>query len=382
MSYDTIPDFLAEQRDAAPEELQGLILEFENFWERKLWHQLTEALLQFFRDPRSEPQRLPFYKAFISKFADKINQLKLVELALAASTQCPDDHEKLHFLEALAKKVDNENTQDALVYASVAVARVKLELHDRDGARRDLSNCERILDSFSSVETVVHAAFYDANATYYQMITDFAAYYRNALLYLACIDVNSLSPEEKESRAYHLSVAALVSASIYNFGELLLHPILDALVSSKEYPWLRELLFAFNRGDLDAFDRLANHITSNELLREHSAELRQKIYLAALTEAIFQRPPHERSISFSDVAESTKVRPNEIEHLIMKAFSLGLLRGTIDQVDQIAHITWVQPKVLDIKQIDNMRQRLLEWDSSVNDLGHYIENAGKDVWAV
>jgi 26S proteasome regulatory subunit N9 len=95
MSYDTIPDFLAEQRDAAPEELQGLILEFENFWERKLWHQLTEALLQFFRDPRSEPQRLPFYKTFISKFADKINQLKLVELALAASTQCPGTKPRL-----------------------------------------------------------------------------------------------------------------------------------------------------------------------------------------------------------------------------------------------------------------------------------------------
>lgn len=89
MSYDAIPDFLAEQREEAPEELQGLILEFENFWERKLWHQLTEALLQFFRDPRSEPQRLALYKTFVLKFADKINQLKLVELALAASTQCP-----------------------------------------------------------------------------------------------------------------------------------------------------------------------------------------------------------------------------------------------------------------------------------------------------
>lgn len=382
MSHNTIPDFLAEQRDEAPEELQGLILEFENFWERKLWHQLTEALLQFFRDPRSGPQRLPFYKVFILKFADKINQLKLVELALAASTQCLNDREKLQFLEALTRKVDHENTQDALVYASVAVARVKLELNDREGARKELSNCEGILDSFASVETVVHAAFYDANATYYQMITDFAAYYRNALLYLACIDVHSLSSEEKESRAYHLSLAALVSESIYNFGELLLHPILDALVQSKEYPWLRELLFAFNRGDLDAFDHLSNHVASNKLLHEHSTELRQKIYLAALTEAIFQRPPHDRSISFKDVAESTKVRPNEIEHLIMKAFSLGLLRGTIDQVDQIAHITWVQPKVLDMKQIGNMRQRLLEWDASVNDLGHYIENTGKDVWAV
>lgn len=214
------------------------------------------------------------------------------------------------------------------------------------------------------------------------MKADFAAYYRNALLYLACVDVNSLSPEEQHNRAYDLSIAALVSTSIYNFGELLLHPILDALARSKDYPWLRELLFAFNGGDLDAFDRLSNHITSNKLLNEHSVHLRQKIYLASLTEVVFRRPPHDRSMSFQYISDSTKVAPDEIEHLIMKAFSLGLLRGSIDQVDSIAHITWVQPKVLDMKQIGNMRERLLDWDSSVNELGHYIEKAGKDVWAV
>ena len=58
-----------------------------------------------------------------------------------------------------------------------------------------------------------------------------------------------------------------------------------------------------------------------------------------------------------------------------------LLRGTIDQVDEVAHITWVQPKVLDMKQIGNMRQRLLDWNSSVNQLGNWIEGAGQDVWA-
>lgn len=214
-----------------------------------------------------------------------------------------------------------------------------------------------------------------------QMKADFAAYYRNALLYLACVDVNSLSPEDQHLRAYDLSIAALVSSSIYNFGELLLHPILDALAKSEDHPWLRELLFAFNRGDLDAFDRLSNHITSNRLLNKHSVHLRQKIYLSALTEVVFRRPPHDRSMSFQYISETTKVGPDEIEHLIMKAFSLGLLRGTIDQVDGVAHVTWVQPKVLDMKQIENMRMRLLEWDSSVNGLGHYIEKAGKDVWA-
>ena len=72
--------------------------------------------------------------------------------------------------------------------------------------------------------------------------------------------------------------------------------------------------------------------------------------------------------------------PAEIEILIMKALSLGLLRGSIDQVAEIARINWVQPKVLDPGQIDGMRVRLREWDSSVNQLGNWIEGVGKEVW--
>lgn len=210
---------------------------------------------------------------------------------------------------------------------------------------------------------------------------DFANYYRNALLYLACIDLPSLSADERRRRAYYLSVAALVSNSIYNFGELLLHPILDALAQEKDDVWLRDLLFAYNRGDLAAYDVLSERIASNDLLREHSAHLRQKIYLSALTEAVFRRPPHDRTMTFAAISQETKVRPEEIEHLIMKALSLGLVRGTIDQVDEVAYISWVQPKVLDMKQIANMRQRLLDWDANVNKLGNWIEAAGKDVWA-
>jgi 26S proteasome regulatory subunit N9 len=132
---------------------------------------------------------------------------------------------------------------------------------------------------------------------------------------------------------------------------------------------------------LAAYDILAGHISSNSLLSEHRDGLRQKIYLAALTETIFRRPPHDRAMSFRTIAEETKVRPDEIEHLVMKALSLGLLRGSIDQVDEIARINWVQPKVLDMNQIDGMRKRLQEWDSSVNQLGNWIETKGQDVWA-
>ncbi len=86
-------------------------------------------------------------------------------------------------------------------------------------------------------------------------------------------------------------------------------------------------------------------------------------------------------MAFSTIRDETKVQLDEIEHLMMKALSLGLLRGTIDQVAQMANINWVQPKVLDMKQIENMRVRLKEWDASVNQLGTWMEAVGKDVWA-
>jgi 26S proteasome regulatory subunit N9 len=87
MDRDTIPNVLSDQRDAAPEELQHYFLQFEDFWERKLWHELTDSLVEFFSNPASAPQRIPLFNTFIKSFADKINTLKLVTLGLSAAEQ-------------------------------------------------------------------------------------------------------------------------------------------------------------------------------------------------------------------------------------------------------------------------------------------------------
>lgn len=280
----------------------------------------------------------------------------------------------------MTKKVNKPASQDAYVYALVAAAEVKLRLEDLSGARKDLDTAESILDTFDSVETEVHATFYRINASYYQANADFAAYYKNALLYLACIDLSSLTVTDARSRAYDLGIAALVSDSIYNFGELLLHPILETL-STTPHAWLRDLLYAFNRGDLGAYPVLEANLSKAPQLERHKEFLYQKISLSALTEAVFRRPPHDRAMTFQTISDETNVQPTDIEILIMKALSLGLLKGSIDQVAEIARINWVQPKVLDPGQIDSMRVRLKEWDSSVNQLGNWIEGVGKDVWA-
>ena len=380
MDQEKIPDFLSDQRDNAPDDLQHYFLSFEDFWERKLWHELTDILITYYQEQESASQRIPLYNNFIKSFADKINQLKLVRLGLATAAQCKDDEERLTFLTTLAERVDKPASQDAYVFALTAVASVRLRLDQQSEARKDLDKCEGILDTFDSVETAVHASFYKTSADYYQRQSNFASYYRTTLLYLACVELADLGQQDRHRIAYDLSIAALVSETIYNFGELLLHPILDALTST-QHSWLRDLLFAFNRGDLQAYQILQNHLEANQLLRQHQQFLYQKISLSALTQLVFSRAPNDRSMTFATISEETKVQLDEIEHLIMKALSLGLLRGSIDQVAEVAKISWVQPKVLDKGGIEGMRMRLKEWDGGVERLGNWIEGVGKDVWA-
>jgi 26S proteasome regulatory subunit N9 len=54
-----------------------------------------------------------------------------------------------------------------------------------------------------------------------QAKAEYAAYYRNSLLYLACVDIEKdMSAEERLGRAHDLGLSAFLGDTIYNFGEL------------------------------------------------------------------------------------------------------------------------------------------------------------------
>ena len=86
-----IPTFLRETRNSAPESLQGSILQMEDLWERRLWHQLTLELEKFFVDPESTGLRMRMFKDFVGSFEKNINQQKMVGLALLAKEECKGD---------------------------------------------------------------------------------------------------------------------------------------------------------------------------------------------------------------------------------------------------------------------------------------------------
>jgi 26S proteasome regulatory subunit N9 len=54
-----------------------------------------------------------------------------------------------------------------------------------------------------------------------QAKAEYGPYYKNSLLYLACVDIaTDLTAEDRLTRAHDLSVAAFLGDQIYNFGEL------------------------------------------------------------------------------------------------------------------------------------------------------------------
>lgn len=107
------------------------------------------------------------------------------------------------------------------------------------------------------------------------------------------------------------------------------------------FAWLRQLLLFYNTGDLQGFDKITKtgDFLGQPLLVSGIAFLRQKLCLMTLMEIVFKRTKEDRgAMSFSTISQETRVGVEEVEHLVMKALSLGLIKGSIDEVDQVVRV--------------------------------------------
>ncbi|KAF8153826.1 hypothetical protein B0H34DRAFT_783971 [Crassisporium funariophilum] len=367
-----LDEFIATALSATPSELHPFFESFRSLYTRKLWHQLTQKLFQFIDHPQTQPYRVDVFERFVRDFESKINQLRLAEMAVKVSQNIDNPQFHLTFLTSLLSRIDTEKSQEAHVLLLASIAHTKLLYGDKEGTKSDMDEAWKILDTLEDVDTGVNAAYYGVAAEYYKAKAEYAHYYKNSLLYLACVDVEKdMSPPERLLRAHDLSISALIGDTIYNFGELLMHPILDSL-NNTEHEWIKKLLFTFNEGNIGKFEALAPLFPKEPILQENYAFLRQKICLMALIESVFKRHANNRTMSFQTIAEETRLPVNEVEHLVMKALSLKLIKGSLDQVEQHAFITWVQPRVLSREQVGGLAKRLEEWVDKLNQVEQRI----------
>lgn len=298
-----------------------------------------------------------------------MNKISLMRFVARASRQLKTSKDSLEFLCPFAAKVKGDkNSLDAYVFISMELAHFKLLTGKIEDCKADIDECEKIQDKLLTTDPIINASFYRVSADYYKATAGYPQYYHNALLFLSSVSLNDLSIQEKQERAFDLSMAALLGAELYNFGELLMHPILDVLINTP-HAWLRQLLLFYNSGDMEGFEKLSKtgDFLKQPLLVSAIPFLRQKLCLMTLMETVFRRSKADRGkMTFGEIARDTRVGLEEVEHVVMKALSLGLVKGSIDEVDGIVLISWVQPRVLDKKQIASIGNRIQDWTVRVN----------------
>ncbi|XP_041084593.1 26S proteasome non-ATPase regulatory subunit 13-like isoform X5 [Polyodon spathula] len=343
----------------------------------RLWHQLTVELLDLVQSPAfaTGDRIIKLYENFISDFEHRINPLSLVEMILLAVRQYSDPESSLKLLEKTKEKV--KSSDEAEILCRTAIAAINLKTGDHPAAKQTLDEVRVMLDKLQGV-TSLHSRFYHTSSSYYQVMGEHASYYREALRYLGCVELAELSVAAQQQKAFTLGLAALLGEGIYNFGELLMHPILESLRST-DNRWLIDTLYAFNRGDVEAFYILKGCWDTQTDLAANESKLKEKLQLLCLMEMVFTRPAHRRQITFQEISSRAKLPVNKVELLVMKALSNGLVKGSIDEVDSKVHMTWVQPRVMDLKQVSGMKDRLEVWCEDIRKTSLLVENHAHEV---
>lgn len=347
--------------------------EFDALYNKRLWHQLTVRLLAFVKRPElTAAEAAGIYENFIADFETKMNPLMLVEIIAHVLRFETNPAAALASLQQLKEKV--KTNQDASVLCSILAARIKLDQNDLPGVKAILEEIGPIVDEETGV-TPVHGRYFKLSSDYHLLMGNHNEYYREALRYLGCTKLADENPLDLKNRAFALALAALLGDAVFNFGELLQHPIIESL--HKETPWLVDLLNAFNSGDLAKYEQLSPQWRKQPDLHSHELQLRKKITLLALMEMTFKSSTGV--LTFQEIATQTHLPLPEVELLVMKALSLELVKGTIDEVDQMVHLTWVQPRVLDKQQIISLRGKLDDWCRNVQNMEKLMEQKAQEI---
>ncbi len=363
-------------------EASAIINRIKDYYGKKLWHQLTEDVKVAMMMPEIS-DKCGMYTEFVKEFESKLNAVSLAQIVIgAARSELADSPPKAlafvsELLDSDGKKTVVSGDSEAQVLLLSEVATLHLRSNETDVCKKRITVARELVDSSADMSSVVHSAFYKSAAEYHKVIGTAADFFKNALQFLAYTATENVPAAEQSQWAFDIGIAALVGTDVYNFGEVLAHGIMTNLKGS-EHDWLLRLLEAFHEGDLQKFDKVCEassaQMNDQPALVAHQEFIRQKITLLALMQLASARSD-SRNLSFKEIQATCRMPPEEVEFLLMRAMSLGLITGVIDNVDEVVVISRVQPRVMDRAGIGMMAERLATWCSNVSAT---LESMGKN----
>lgn len=234
----------------------------------------------------------------------------------------------------------------------------------------------------SDVDPKVYAHMSRAFAYYYRRKEDYENYYKSSLQFLAYTPSSELTQEEKKDWSIKLGMAILLGKNIYNIMELLDKDILQSLIGS-DFEWLHVLLYALGRGQIQEFTQAVTthheYITRFPNILKELEHLQLKVRIISFLEMLFEVDKDDRSLKFDRIAQHCQLDKNDVEFLLMKAMSLELIKGSIDEVEEVVHVNWMLPRYLSKGHLEIMVRKLVDWETKMDNVIRLVEGQSEEL---
>jgi len=380
MDDDVVATLLADQRGKYPqygEEIDNIAKYNTN----KLYHQLTLVLLGYIRHPEfdSGDDLVSLFNGFLKHLQDKVKPINWVlMLSIVAKQMTAQDALTFIEPEAFPKQKDANNLWKVLK------AEKLVSVGEQAQAKTILEPLGKQLDAAYEVNPLVASAFHKSYAQLYKAAGEVDLFYRSSMDYLAYTPLEQIPESDKTRLAFEISVSALLAKKEFNFGELLLQDIVKTLRTT-QYSWVLDILQAFSDGNLSSFDQsmkkhqaeiAASELSSVDVL---AAKIRQLALMELAFKKLelpnqgFQNPANRAPLAFDEISQHCRVPQDEVEFLAMRAMANGLIKGKINQVQEVVHISWLKPRILDNQRIRLMRDRIDLWAQRAAGLANELE---------
>lgn len=352
----------------------------------KLWHEISDPLITYFKDKAHDSTSdnntdlLVLYESLVRSLDKKLNPLKYAILTVSASRQHPDLEEAIKFLEEARLRLDGE--PDAQMLCRISMAEKRLNLGQHHDCIDILNEVKEVVEKEADINSKVYAFLSEVFSKYYRRKQDQENFYKAALQFLAYTSEADLSAEEKKQWSIQMGMAVLLGKNIYNIAELLDKPLLQSLVAT-DFQWLYDLLITLGKGHISEFqEAIKKHqdfISRFPTIMKEMSYLEQKVRIMAFLEMIFVCKKDERRLSFDQIAEVCKVQQEQVELLVMKAMSLDLVRGSIDEVERSVDVTWIMPRYLNKEHLGVLVTRLDEWNTKMDNVIKFTEDGASEL---
>lgn len=397
--------YLYELSKTSSENVQSLYRDLTVLNDQKLWFQLTQKLETLFFDPElnteiTNKQKQLIFENFVEPIIKSLDDTKVTEFFIFVLNNDTEKtlEEKIDLLNGLKGKLleldeKKVNQNDGYIKRINSKLIIDCEMIDY---KLQLNKLNESVDTLKeALETLENPLFENfvsirAKLAYYKSILklnkfnkEYNEYYYNSLLFISCYQ--KLQEDKyfnndtylKETTLWvnfkpQLYYSVLLADKIYHFNEIL------------DNQWIKTETFVNDGPKNDKLEQLLGKVVSQYILDTNSSEytksikdiltlnkeasnehlfgfLTQKKALVNLLGLIFNENASKKNLTFSEISTKIGVQENEIELLLMKAMSLNLLQGKINQVDQLIKITWIQPRVMTGKEIMVLRDNLVQW---------------------